>query len=138
MYRVAIKEVKRYVYEYGSSAHTKGGAMNKKKTSLKFPILRGPRGLRYEIGPAGRAEGRGEGGGEGPGERPAEGPGEGPGERPAEGPAESRAEERGYFFLNFWTLLLLPNHTCLFSYVSGLVVYGLAYFHKLHQNMFSL
>ena len=39
--------------------------MNKKKTSLKFPILRGPRGLRYEIGPAGRAEGRGEGRGEG-------------------------------------------------------------------------
>ena len=32
MYRVAIKEVKRYVYEYGKSAHTKGGAMNKKKT----------------------------------------------------------------------------------------------------------
>ena len=73
-----------------------------------------------------------------PGERPAEEPGEGPGKRPAEGPAESRAKERGYFFLNFWTLLLLPNHTCLFSYVSGLVVYGLAYFHKLHQNMFSL
>ena len=97
MYRVAIKEVKRYVYEYGSSAHTKGGAMNKKKTSLKFPILRGPRGLRYEIGPAGRAEGRGEGGGK-TGRKTSRGTGRGTGQKTGRGTGRESGRGKRLFF----------------------------------------